>query len=323
MNKISPTLSKKIAAANVVFTLLIVWHHLSWNYGLTHITTISGIAVPSFFALSAFLYFINFDFSEPYSSYKSKLRKRTYGLIVPWAVYSIIGLIFWLIASKVNGGGRNPLTEIPEMGVIKYFYTCRPNGPLWYLLALYSFILIAPILGLIIKRTRYSIFLVIPLFLLCRDMSYNTFPYWIANIFFGSYIAIYFEEIRGLRIFKVNYILPIILIACISLLLAIEDPSLWRSIVPVCVLGIVFALNRFIPERLIASLLFLAPYSLMIYCLHLPVSRLMQRVPGMIGISNPVLQLIAACILTVALIVMTGYIIRKKELVWSIATGGR
>ena len=209
------------------------------------------------------------------------------------------------------------------MGLFKYLLECRANGPLWYLLALYSFFLIAPILGMIIRISRYSIFLVIPLFFVCRDMSYNTFPYWIANLFFGSYLAIYFGELKNNRILNTKYILPLILIVSICLLYSIEDIILWRAIAPVCVLGIIFTLNRFIPERLITFLLYIAPYSLMIYCLHIPVSRIAQRIPGYAGLSNPVLQLIAACVLTVTIIIIAGYIIRKKEWLWRIATGGR
>lgn len=323
--KISTELSRKITAANIIFTFLIVWHHLSWNYGPTEITTISGIAVPCFFALSSFLYFISFDFNQLWISYTQKVRSRTFSLLMPFVIYSLVGIVFWFIASKYNGGSKNPIEDIQTYGLFNYIFKCKPNGPLWYLLALYSFVLIAPLLGMVIKISKYSILLIIPLFILSHHFDYHSFPHWIANLFFGAYVAIYFDSIKKLAIFKHPLVCILFFLAGISLLLIISDIYLWRALAPVCIVAIVGAFSLFppLPDIFHSFISFVAQFSLMIYCLHIPVSRITQRIPGMVGIANPLMQLIVCCMVTISVIVVAGYLIRKQKWIWYVCTGGR
>lgn len=95
MVKLSKEVSQKLTNANVLFTILIVWLHVSADYNLPKwIIGIAVYSVPCFFAMSSFLYFRSFDFDYPWKSYKSKVWGRFKSLIVPFIIFNIVGFLF-------------------------------------------------------------------------------------------------------------------------------------------------------------------------------------------------------------------------------------
>jgi len=203
MHRIDSTLSQKITSVNILLTLLIVWLHVSANYNVpSSVSDISIISVPCFFAISSFLYFISFDFDKPWMCYKLKVASRTKSLLIPFLIFNLFGLLFSIAAYKIHPVSQHPLSDVTLSNIFIYFYESKPNGPLWYLRSLYLFFLVAPLLGFIIRSTKYSIILSVPLYILCKNMSYFSFVYWMVDIYFGAYIAIYYADIRKLKIFK-------------------------------------------------------------------------------------------------------------------------
>lgn len=62
---ISQELSAKISAVNVILTLFIVWMHVSASFNVPeNLIRFTAVSVPCFFAISAFFYFISFDFKD-------------------------------------------------------------------------------------------------------------------------------------------------------------------------------------------------------------------------------------------------------------------
>lgn len=194
--KIDKNLSIKLTEVNVVMTILIVWLHIAPIFNLPQwVQQIAIIAVPCFWTISAFLYFASFDFSSPWMSYKSRLFTRARTILVPFIVFNIFGLLFSLALFQIHPVDYHPLDGVNAGNCLQALYHSKWNGALWYLRALFEFALIAPSIGYIIRATKWSILLVVPIYLLCQYAPYSSFIYWMVNIFTGAYIAIWHEQL--------------------------------------------------------------------------------------------------------------------------------
>lgn len=77
---------------------------------LSHV--ISAIAVPTFFLISGFLFFVNFK-TWSWDGYKKKMKHRVKSLLIPYFLWNLIPFILTVVCmhripdfiSYVNGGG--------------------------------------------------------------------------------------------------------------------------------------------------------------------------------------------------------------------------
>lgn len=198
--RISENVSYKLKNANVFFTILIVWLHVSSNYPLPEwVGNVAVFSVPCFFSISSFLYFRSFDFDNPLASYKKKVVGRIKSLVVPFLIFNVIGFMFGILFHEINPIGTNPI-DVFLKSPVSYILTSKANGPLWYLLALFCFFLIAPLLGFVIKLGKWTVVFLYPFYLVCQNLNYYFFPYWIPSLFTGTYIAIYFDQLKSINI---------------------------------------------------------------------------------------------------------------------------
>lgn len=323
MKSISDNLSYKLTVVNIVMTILIVWLHAAPFFQIDERwVNIAIVAVPCFFCISSFLYFFTFDFSDIGNSYKNRLKTRVKSLLIPFFIFNIFGFLFGLLASKMNSGSQSPLYGINDFAdILKYVYRSGANGPLWYLRALFEFVLIAPLLGIAIKYSKWSILLLIPLSIVGINCSYFSFAYWIVDIFLGAYIAIWWDEIIEFNNDKqlLKYIKLGGVILGIGLLFSIKNEYVLRCVTPLVVILIMG------PAKLPVSSFIkrFGAYTMLIYCLHLPVLRIVSKFPALFRVSNPLMALVLSTILTVIGIVVIGKIIKTKKPVWNLLTGGR
>lgn len=150
-------------------------------------------------------------------------------------------------------------------------------------------------------------------------MGYFYFPYWMVNIFEGAYIAIYFDKLTSYNVLRITKIKIILFIISVLLLLFVNDIHFLRAIVPICIL-VLFSVLSFIPQKLTMTL---APYTMLIYCLHIPISRITSKIPGLLHVNHPILSLILATLFTVVVIVGIGILLKRVPLLWRVVTGGR
>lgn len=197
--KLSQAASIKLSFVNIVLTILIVWLHVSSYYDLPEsVGNIAIISVPCFFAISSYLYFISFNFEDVFGCYKSKLKTRVKSLLIPFIIFNIFGLIFSIIAYKVHPTYYNPIEELTLPKIPILLYRSQFNGPLWYMRALFEFVIVAPMIGWILSKHKYSLLLVLPLYFICGTISYFSFLHWMIPICLGAYIAIYYNEVVSL-----------------------------------------------------------------------------------------------------------------------------
>lgn len=174
--KISAYLSEKIKILSFLLTIMIVILHsnmsmLSTGYisffQLAITAEVTRVAVPLFFLISGFLFFINHN--GTLEDYKRKLLSRTHSILIPYIFFLLSGsLIMFVIRQPYN---LSAFIEIIKNGILNYppvFY------PLWFLRDLYIIVLFSPLVYLIVKKTP----IFIPLLFLI----------WILGIHLGFYI---------------------------------------------------------------------------------------------------------------------------------------
>lgn len=322
--KIDNKLSIKLTEVNVVMTILIVWLHTAPIFDLPQcVQQISIIAVPCFWTISSFLYFASFDFTSPWASYKYKLFSRTRTVLVPFIIFNIFGLLFNLALLQIHPVDYHPLDGVNADNCLWALYHSKWNGALWYLRALFEFVLIAPVIGYIIMATKWSILLIIPIYLLCRYASYSSFPYWMVNIFTGAFIAIWYDQLTAYYVrHKKIYITTLVIIwggvavACYS---GVCDDYMIRAITPLTVIFIIMNFH-IIPS---AAAMVLAPYTMLIYCLHGNMMRVTSKIPSFLGIRSEFPAFILTVALTIVAIVVVQIFLKKSPQIWKLVMGSR
>lgn len=71
-----------------------------YNFQVSLSQILGRIAVPFLFLISGYLFYYNTDIS--FQTYKKKLRNRINSLVIPYFIWNIIILLFFLIAQESN-----------------------------------------------------------------------------------------------------------------------------------------------------------------------------------------------------------------------------
>lgn len=331
-------ISKKINNANVLMTILIVALH-STNVGdirLNPIRTICDMAVPTFFCISAFLYFQ--EWQPTWGFYKKKVYSRLFSLVIPYIVYNTLFYFYYIIKIHLLHTCLDKDIPTVPFKAILCIIMGVPDGVLWFIRVLFCFTLIAPFFAFFIKKYRLSI---IPIIIICISIAhycdgYYSVWYWIPCYAFGCYCAFYqqhikkiHEYIQSLYIYqalgcaKILFIV-FILISCIlfydrghSILYYI-----YRITVPIGLL-FVYAENDILPERIVSII---KPYTFYMYCTHTAFIFSIYSILMGYGISPNqwfLWPFLLTFVTTIFLLLLTGNILRKNPLIWGVLSGYR
>lgn len=189
---ISGYLSKKLKLLSFIAIIFVVYLHsnnITINFdGETEVIKngynsffqdfishgITRIAVPLFFMISGFLFFINIE-NDFLSKYKIKVKKRIKTLLVPYLFWSIIGLVFYYLLQSIQFS--RPFftkTLIKDFLFLEYFDVIFLNPipyQFWFIRDLMILILISPLLFKLFKLFKYFfIFVLLVLWFLNIDL---------------------------------------------------------------------------------------------------------------------------------------------------------
>jgi hypothetical protein len=165
------TFRNKVTWYSFFFSLLVVWIH-AYNaelfLGSGAETSFAGmaenflgerigqIAVPGFFMISGYLFFIDFEWGK----LRSKWTRRIYSVLVPYIAWNVIYYVGYVIGSRlpwmnqVVGKGVIPLSLAELTEAILHF---KYNPVFWYMYQLIFLILLAPVLYVVLKRAWASV----------------------------------------------------------------------------------------------------------------------------------------------------------------------
>ena len=149
---------------NYMIVLLHAWAGFQYvaNTGVEFVTWtvvcsyLSALSVPTFFIISGYLLFTNFNLD----TYPSKLKRRVRRLVVPYLgwnilfvmVYLILGRIVPRLGMRVNSFGLNSISGAVSKVIS---ITVSPiDGPLWFIRAIFLLACFSPMMWMIMRRCR-------------------------------------------------------------------------------------------------------------------------------------------------------------------------
>lgn len=187
----------KITTVNGIMCILVVFLHsenIVDKYGSSINRSIAlfeffisrslgNLAVPTFFFISAILFFQNYDLSKIMPKYKSRLSS----VVIPYLLWNFLYFIIFYIL--VNNPLSNALIETKEITinakvVIDSILFYQYNNVYWFMYELIIFILISPIVYVIMKNP-YGILIVPVLFFI---------NYWLIYWLLGAYFVIHMRN---------------------------------------------------------------------------------------------------------------------------------
>jgi len=201
----------------------------------------ANISVPFFFVISGFLFFRNFELKH--SIMKNKLHSRARTLLIPYIIWNISALVFFLIVQSFAGfsqyfSGQNKFVSDYELydyldsiiGISRY----PVAGQFWFIRDLMIMIFFAPIFWLIAKYIpRTGILLFFSLWLIDSNMKFVNFLFYYYTVLF-----FYLGVLAAIKDFKIDWVdlhgrkilLTYLMLAVIESLLQIESFSLANQI---------------------------------------------------------------------------------------------
>lgn len=183
--RLSDYLSEKIKILSFLLTVLIVILHANMaslcTGGISFLqevmtAEVTRIAVPLFYLISGFLFFINYK--NTWSDYQRKLGTRTRSLLVPYVLFLLCGCIIMFVLNHAYT--IEVFWKIVKNGIL---YSPPIFYPLWFLRDLYIMSLLAPIVYWIIRKV--PILLIIPIIVWALGKNPFIFPTAEAMLFFS------------------------------------------------------------------------------------------------------------------------------------------
>ena len=104
-------------------------------------------AVPTFFALSGFLFYRDFDLSQ----LKRKWKTRVHSLVIPYLFWNAVYTAYFWLAAKTPVVSMEAF-PLDAAHLIKGIFFHEYNGPFWYMLQLILLTALCPLLYYILKR---------------------------------------------------------------------------------------------------------------------------------------------------------------------------
>lgn len=127
---------------------------------------LAQIAVPLFFIISGFLFFIKLKKEEKWSleGYKSKLKKKFQTLLIPYLLWSVFWYIFMYLLQVLpftKSFFNQPFYTLTLKENFYQLFVYPLNYPFWFLRELMFFIIITPILLYMIRKFNILIFFIL------------------------------------------------------------------------------------------------------------------------------------------------------------------
>lgn len=309
---------------------------IKFVYNLERFISIAGhLAVPTFFVISAYLFFRNFQISKYFAVIKRKIKT----LFIPYLIWNTIGFIFFAIlthSSFINKSiNKEPLSLIPIDIVISIINS--ENTPLWYVKYLMIFFVISPIIYIILKNKiiGFVAILIMILNYYIHAYTYYSFLTWIPIFMIGAYLGINFPKYifnnsknnaKSIRKKKIVDLF-IFIIFVILWIISFKSNEDRRVLYTLRLISPFFMWNIFDYIKWTSPLKWWVRISFFLYCTHFYVVSIFQKIMLIIFGNGTLWTLVVYLVTPVVTIyfitVVANYIIKYTPKVWNIINGGR
>ena len=300
---------------------------------------LTRIAVPIFFLLSGFLFFLGFKNLE--NEILTKIFKRIKTLVFPYFFWVFFGILFYFILQSIpqlqHFFTKKLIKDYNSLEWFNAFFVNLISYQLWFLRDLIVMVFLTPIIYFLIQKINYFYFLVLLSLWFCNQD--NLFFTSEAILFFslGSFLALKKSELLNKKS-KNAVLLVIIWFMTITVKTVLElyfnknAIQVILSLKTTIVIGI-FAFWTFYDVLIklnFKKLNFLSPimnFSFFIYVIHEPILTVVKKLFFRTFGTSQNNYLVIYCIspfITILICVLIGLIIKKKFLnFYTLITGNR
>lgn len=299
--------SKKITHINFALIFLIVVLHSSCLRFITNsnliivkiyeiINVICDASVPAFFILSAYLYYRNYDISKTKSKYKSRLHS----LVIPYFLWSIIFLIYYEVINIIPSISNvfNNSFELGINNILKNILMATCAEGMWFVRVLIVYTIFSPLIYLIMKRNKiFNYFLISTLLIinLIFKFGYSNPIFWMPIYLLGTNFGIFYRKFDNspeiVKYSKNKLLFFVLLLLMIAFVVSYFESNsivyyLYRMVSPLILLSILDLLKLY--KYNVASI---EKSSFFIYCIHLPIVKVVRKILFLIFGYNPIYSL--------------------------------
>lgn len=289
MNK---SFSQKITHINFILTIMILLLHSNMirfvpNASHTIINTYNFIftlvdsAVPLFFVISSFLFYRNFSNDK----IKIKIKSRMKTLFIPYAFFSIFFLIYYTVLMQIPFVGKyfdcNFDLRISNIIPNIIFANCAEG--MWFVRTLLVFSLLSPLIYFLLNNKKiFMILAIIVLYFInfIFNIRYSNFLFWFPLYLISAFISYHYSNIIENAKYEFNFIIYSLILISFFLLVwycsnfdySSKIYYLYRNVSPIFLFYLLFNLkleniNTFNIEKI----------SFFIYCIHLPILKIVRK----------------------------------------------
>lgn len=184
---------------------------------------INLVAVPGFFILSGYLFFITLR----KDNIQEKLRRRFHSLVIPYIVWNTLFIVYWWILCSVPVIEKYITTKrsFDTISIVKYLTIAPVNAPLWFVRNLCVVFATTPLIWLIIRKKCWGGIFLSVLIAVCIGIKADEFHliYDICLFSMGGYLSYWFNE-GFIKPSKIKETISLLFIA-VYLLLCIKNPE--------------------------------------------------------------------------------------------------
>ena len=148
----------KVNALSFILAVLVVFFHsnaylyesydnFACRFQYFICNDLSQGAVPTFFAISGFLFYRDFDLSQ----LKRKWTTRFHSLVIPYLFWNIVYTLYMFLVSKMPFVGTDAF-PLDLYHLARGIFYHEYNGPFWYMFQLILLTALCPVLYAIMKR---------------------------------------------------------------------------------------------------------------------------------------------------------------------------
>lgn len=335
--------SNKITIINFLLTLVIcIYHFPLWEYGYSETFNkfkefFGQIAMALFFAISGYLLYQNANTKE---DVKIKMKKRTFSLLVPYFIWNIVSMIKNIIVSK---------SFYFSFGTLLYGFFLGPaNGPIWYLLALYFLMFLAPLvikfknnkklvtISLVVIMIYFHLkcLQIIPIFFYAETWwwYYNMVGY-LPYYLIGAYVGLYYKDLVSSN--KNSLIVSLTALCVFATSITIQYFTSWRILHPLTNIIIPISFFMSMPNILFKrNLKPITSNAFFMYVMHVPIlaplaNKLIKLVfHGEIGLCHQMILLSIVAILLMyficcLIVTILKLILFKCDNIFNLLSGNR
>lgn len=349
-SKIAANNSFFLVRINFILSVMIVWHH-AYNietFNLIGINTLIAkvliqienffsilqlVAVPIFFIISGYLFYINYSWKKVVDKYKTRIKS----VLIPYIIWNAIVYIFYFLLTHINSIKdymSMKQIELSWYSIYRNIVCCDINSSMWFIRSLIDLIAFSPLFFIALNKNKviswilvllsFAIYIIFPI-------GQHTTLFSLQFFLLGGLLARYYPEKLFFPVKKREGILAfllLVIIICIYIINNLFDYHRIRSI-----LLLIEALLFWISIRSLQCLSstdnppWFFEISFFIYCMHGIVLESIEKLIYIIGgktVAFAYIDYFIAPILSICIIIICAKFLSERcILVWNILNGYR